>query len=71
MSYRVTASERLSDEQWLELTSLASKHSFSVPRLRLLGRREETVLTDEEAIGLHAALERALSAGVPVEHIST
>jgi len=32
MSYQVTASERLSDEQWLELTSLASKYGFSAPQ---------------------------------------
>jgi hypothetical protein len=70
MSYRVRASERLSNEQWLELTSLASKYGFSVPRLRLLDRREQTVLTDEEAVGLHAALERALSAEQPSEHSS-
>ena len=65
MSYRVRATERLSDEQWLELTSLASKYDFSVPRLRLLGRREQTDLTDEEADGLHAAFQRALSAEEP------
>ncbi len=47
MSYWVRATERLSDEQWLELTSLASKYGFSVPRLRLLGRREQTDFTDE------------------------
>src|SRR5829696_8567814 len=70
MSYRVRATERLSDEQWLELTSLASKYGFSVPRLRLLGRREQTDLTDEEAVGLHAALERALSTEEPSEDIS-
>ena len=70
MSYRVRATERLSDEQWLELTSLASKYGFSVPRLRLLGRREQTDLTDEEAVGLHAALERALSMEEPSEDIS-
>jgi hypothetical protein len=31
MSYQVRASEWLSDEQWLELTSLASKYDFSAP----------------------------------------
>ena len=71
MSYQVRASEWLSDEQWLELTSLASEYGFSVPRLRNLGRREEADLTDEEGVGLHAALERALAAGEPSEHIST
>ncbi len=70
MSYRVRATESLSDEQWLELTSLASKYGYSVPRLRLLGRREQTDLTDEEAVGLHAALERALSMEEPSEDIS-
>ena len=69
MSYRMRASEWLSDEQWLELTSLASKYGFSVPRLRLLGRREQTDLTDEEAVGLQAALERTLSEE-PSEHLS-
>jgi len=39
MSYKVTAAERLSDEQWLELTSLASKYGFSEPWLRNLSRR--------------------------------
>ena len=72
MSYQVTAAERLSDEQWSELTLLASKYGFSVPRLRLLGRREQTDLTDEEADGLHAALQRALSVEEPSsEHTST
>ena len=70
MSYQVRASERLSNEQWLKLTSLASKYGFSAPRLRLLGRREQADLTDEEAVGLHAALERALSVGEPSEPIS-
>jgi len=70
MSYQVRAAEWLSDEQWLELTSLASEYGFSVPRLRNLGRREEADLTDEEGVGLHAALERALSEGEPGEHIS-
>jgi len=71
MSYKVTAAERLSDEQWSELTLLASKYGFSVPRLRNLGRREEADLTDEEGVGLHAALEQALAAEKPCEHIST
>ena len=70
MSYQVRASEWLSDEQWLELTSLANEYGFSVPRLRNLGRREEADLTDGEGIGLHAALERALSEEEPGEHIS-
>src|SRR5215217_5514032 len=71
MAYQVRASEWLSEEQWLELTSLASKYGFSVPRLRNLGRREEADLTDEEGVGLHAALEQALAAEKPCEHIST
>ena len=72
MSYQVRASEWLSDEQWLELTSLASKYDFSAPRLRNLARREETDLTDEEADGLHAAFQRALSEEEPPsEHTST
>ena len=71
MSYQVSVSEWLSNEQWLELTSLASKYGFSEPWLRNLGRREEADLTDEEGAGLHAALERALAAGEPGEHISS
>src|SRR5829696_6781833 len=70
MSYQVSVSEWLFEEQWLELTSLASEYGFSVPRLRKLGRREAADLTDEEGVGLHAALERALSEGEPGEHIS-
>jgi hypothetical protein len=71
MSYQVRASEWLSDEQWLKLTSLASRYDFSAPRLRNLARREETDLTDEEVDGLHAAFERALSAEESSDHTST
>ena len=72
MSYQVRASEWLSDEQWLEITSLASKYDFSAPRLRNLARREETDLTEEEADGLQAAFQRALSAEEPSsEHPSS
>jgi len=71
MSYQVSVSEWLSNEQWLELTSLASEYGFSMPRLRKLGRREAADLTDEEVVGLLAALERALAAGEPGEHISS
>ncbi len=66
----MTAPERLSDEQWSELTLLASKYGFSRPRLQNLGRREEADLTDEEGVGLHAALEQALAAEESSEHIS-
>src|SRR5215211_368347 len=73
MSYQVvagTAAEALSDEVWMDLIALASKHGFSAPRLSLLGRYEEAYLTEEEAEGLYAALERALFAGEPAaEHI--
>ena len=64
-----TAAETLSDEVWMDLIALASKHGFSAPRLSLLGRYEEAYLTEEEAEGLYAALERALFAGEPAEHI--
>jgi hypothetical protein len=73
MSYQVvaaTAALALSDEVWMDLIALASKHGFSAPRLSLLGRYEEAYLTEEEAEGLYAALERALFAGEPAaEHI--
>ncbi len=60
-----TSTESLTDKVWLDLIALASKHSFSAPRLSLLGRREDAELSDEEAAGLRAALERALSVGNP------
>ena len=66
-----TADEPLSDEEWMQLAALAVKHGFSAPRLGSLGRREQVDLTEEEAAGLYAALERALSAGEPAEHIAT
>ncbi len=72
MGYQIvagTANETLSDEVWLDLIALASKHGFSAPRLGFLGRHEEVDLTEEEAEGLYAALERALFAGEPAEHI--
>ena len=74
MGYQVvagTAAEALSDEVWMDLIALASKHGFSAPRLSLLGRYEEAYLTEEEAEGLYAALERALFAGEPAEGIAT
>ena len=74
MGYQVvagTAAEALSDEEWMDLISLASKHGFCAPRLSLLGRYEEAYLTEEEAAGLYAALERALLAGEPAERIAT
>src|SRR5215217_8288028 len=73
MSYQVvaaTAALALSDEVWMDLIALASKHGFSAPRLSLLGGYEEAYLTEEEAEGLYAALERALFAGEPAEHIA-
>jgi hypothetical protein len=74
MGYQVvagTAHEELSDEEWMDLISLASKHGFSAPRLGLLERSAQVELTEEEAAGLYAALERALSAGEPAERIAT
>ncbi len=64
-----TANEILSDKVWLDLIALAAKHGYSAPRLGLLGGYEEAYLTEEEAEGLYAALERALFAGEPAEHI--
>ncbi len=72
MGYQIvagTAAEALSDEVWMDLIALASKHGFSAPRLSLLGRHEQVDLTEEEAKRLHAALGRALSAGEFAEHI--
>ena len=73
MGYQVVASSAagtFSDEVWMDLIALASKHGFSAPRLSLLGGYEEAYLTEEEAAGLYAALERALFAGEPAaEHI--
>jgi len=66
-----TAHEELSDEAWMDLIALASKHGFSAPRLGLLERSEPVELTEEEAAGLYAALERALFAGEPAECIAT
>ena len=66
-----TASEALSDEEWMDLIALASKHGFSAPRLSLLGRSALVDLTEEEATGLYSALERALTAGEPAEHLAT
>jgi hypothetical protein len=72
MGYQIvtgTAAEALSDEEWMDLIALASKHGFSAPRLRFLRRHEALGLSEEEAEGLYAALERALFAGEPAEHI--
>ena len=74
MGYQIvtgTAAEELSDEVWMDLIALASKHGFSAPRLGLLERSEQVDLTVEEAAGLYAALERALFAGEPAERIAT
>ena len=64
-------SSHLDDEAWLDLIALASKYEFSAPRLGHLGQRVPTDLTEEEVVGLLSALERALSAGEPAEHIAT
>jgi hypothetical protein len=74
MGYQIvagTAAEALSDEVWMQLTALAVNHGFSAPRLGNLGRHDQVELTEEEATGLYAALERALFAGEPTEHIAT
>ncbi len=74
MGYQIvagTADEALSDEVWMDLIALASKHGFSAPRLGLLERSAQVELTEEEAAGLFAALERALFAGEPAERIAT
>jgi hypothetical protein len=65
-----THGESLSDEGWMDLIALASKHGFSAPRLSLLGQYADTNLTEAEDSGLYAALERALTAGEPQEHIT-
>src|SRR5215217_5609482 len=73
MGYKLvagTAHEELSDEVWMDLISLASKHGFSAPRLGLLERSTQVELTEEESTGLYAALERALLAGEPAERIA-
>jgi hypothetical protein len=74
MGYQIvagTADEVLPDEVWMDLIALASKHGFSAPMLGLLERSEQVDLTEEEAAGLYAALERALFAGEPAEHVAT
>jgi hypothetical protein len=74
MGYQVvagTATQTLSDEEWMDLIALASKHGFSAPRLGHLEWHAQMELTEEEATGLYAALERALFAGEPAEHIPT
>ncbi len=63
-----TGAEALSDEAWMDLIALASKHGFSAPRLALLEPREQVELTEEEATVLYAALESALTADVLLEH---
>ena len=65
-----TDGESLSDEGWMDLIALASKHGFSAPRLSHLGQYAYTNLTEAEDSGLYAALERALFAGEPQEHIT-
>jgi hypothetical protein len=73
MGYQIvtnTDGESLSDEGWMDLIALASKHGFSAPRLSHLGQYADTNLTEAEDSGLCAALERALFAGEPQEHIT-
>jgi hypothetical protein len=74
MGYQVvagTAIESLSEKVWLDLIALAAQHGSAAPRLGYLGRDDATYLTEGEAAGLYAALERALFAGEPAEHIAT
>ena len=66
-----TAAVALSDVVWMDLIVLASKHGFSAPRLGHLEWHEQVDLTEEEATGLYAVLERALLAGEPAERIAT
>jgi hypothetical protein len=66
-----TAHEDLSDEVWMDLIAMAAKHGYSAPRLGQLWRDEDIDLTEEEAAGLYAALERALTAWEPQEHLTT
>jgi hypothetical protein len=73
MGYQIvagTADEILSDVVWMDLIVLASKHGFSAPRLGHLDWSEQVDLTEEEATGLYAVLERALLAGEPAKHIA-
>ena len=74
MGYQIvtnTHGESLSDEGWMDLIALASKHGFSAPRLSHIGQYAYTNLTEAEDSGLYAALERALFAGEPAEHLAT
>jgi hypothetical protein len=74
MGYQIvadTAHETLSDEVWLDLIAMAANHGYSAPRLGQLWRYENIDLTEEEAAGLYTALESALTAGEPQEHITT
>ncbi len=73
MGYQIVTNkdgESLSDEVWMDLIALASKHGFSAPRLSHLGQYADTDLTEAEDSGLYAALERALFAGEPQERIT-
>jgi hypothetical protein len=66
-----TAMESLSEKAWLDLIALAALHGSAAPRLGYLVRDAATYLTEEEAAGLHAALERVLTVVVLQEHITT
>src|SRR5215208_6753697 len=66
-----TVTENLSDEEWVSVISLASKYDFSAPQLTHLERRAVVDVTEEEASGLQAALERALSGGEPSVTLSS
>src|SRR5829696_8701024 len=74
MGYQIVAGKAgvgLSEVVWMDLIVLASKHGFSAPRLGILERSAQVELTEEEATGLYAVLERALLAGEPAERIAT
>ena len=66
-----TSRESLSEKAWLDLIALAGMHGSAAPRLGYLVRDAATYLTEEEAAGLHAALERVLTVVVLKEHITT
>jgi hypothetical protein len=74
MGYQIvagTANDILSDKVWMDLIALADKHGYSALRLGHLGRNAHTDLTEEEAAGLYAALERLLTTVELREHSTT
>ena len=63
--------ESLSEKAWLDLIALAALHGSAAPRLGYLVRDAAAYLSEEEAAGLHAALESILTVVVLQEHITT